>query len=51
MKDVDDDFNVVEHDPLAGGKSVNRRCPNVVVLLQLGFDFVGDCLQLRLRCG
>ena len=43
MKDVDNDLQIIEHDPLAGGKPVNRHGSNGMVLSQTGLNFVCDC--------
>ncbi len=51
MKNVDDDLQVIEHNPLAGRKSVNRHGPNRMILFQARFDFIGDRLELRLGRG
>jgi len=51
MKNVDDDLQVIEHDPLAGRKSVNRHGPNPMILFQARFDFIGDRFELRLGRG
>jgi hypothetical protein len=49
MKDVDNDLQVIEHDPLAGGKPVNRHGSNGMVLSQTRFNLICDCLELGLR--
>jgi hypothetical protein len=33
MKDMDNYLEIIEHDPLAGGKSINRARANTVILL------------------
>ncbi len=43
MKDVDNDLQVIQHDPLAGGKPVNRHRSNGMILSQAGLNFVCDC--------
>src|SRR5205809_5822267 len=48
MKNVDNNLQEVEHDPLAGGKSINRYRPNRMLLSQSCFKFVCDRFQLRL---
>jgi hypothetical protein len=42
MEDVDHDLEIIEHDPLARGESVNRRRAQTVIFLQPRFDFVRD---------
>ncbi len=42
VKDVNHYLQVVEHDPLAGWKSVNRHRSNGMVLSQSCFDFICD---------
>jgi hypothetical protein len=42
MKDVDNDLQIIEHDPLADWKSVNRHGSNGMVLSQTRFNFVCD---------
>jgi len=49
MEDVDDDFEIVEHDPLARRKTVDRGGTQVMIVSQSGLDLVSDRLQLRLR--
>jgi len=49
MEDVDHDFEIVEYDPLARRKTVDRGGPPAVVFSQPRFDFVRDGFQLRLR--
>jgi len=51
MENVDDHLQVIEHDPLAGRKPVDRHRSNRMVLAQSGFNFICDRLELRLRCG
>ena len=51
MKDVDNDLEVIENDPLAGWEPVNRHGSNRVVLSQSGFNFVCDRFKLGLRAG
>jgi hypothetical protein len=51
MEDVNHDFKVIEHDPLAGRKTVNRSSPSSMVFAQARFNFVRDGLQLRLGAG
>jgi len=33
MKDMDNYLEIIEHDPLAGGKSINGGRTNTVILL------------------
>lgn len=33
MKDVDDNLQIIEHDPLAGRETVNGHGPQLVILL------------------
>ena len=49
MKDVDDDLQIIEHDPLAAGEPVNRHGPNGMVLSQTRFNFICNRFELRLR--
>ncbi len=51
MKNVHHDLQIIEHDPLAGGKSVNRHRSRRVLLFQLRFNFTRDRFQLRLGRG
>jgi len=51
VEDVHDHLHVIEHDPLAGGKAIDCRRSNPVILFQLGLDFRGDRFELGLRCG
>jgi hypothetical protein len=46
---VDDDLQVVEHDPLARGETVHRPGTNAVILLHPVFDCACDRLQMRFR--
>ena len=48
MEDVHDHLEVIEHDPLARRKTVNRRGANFVFFPQPRFDFPGDCFEVRL---
>jgi hypothetical protein len=43
VKNVDNDLQIVEHDPLAGWKSVDSYRPYGMVLSQTRFNFVCDC--------
>jgi len=46
---VDDDLHVIEHDPLARGKSVYRHGANAVFVSEPLLDFAGDRFQMRFR--
>ena len=48
MENVDNHLSIIEHHPLAGGKSVNRYRAQRMVLTQPRFDFVRDGFELRL---
>ena len=50
MENVNNNLQIIEHDPLARWKAVNRHRANCMVLSQVGFDFAGDRFQLRLGC-
>ena len=47
MKNVHDHLQIIEHHPLAGGKSVNRHGPQRMILSQSRFNFACD----RFSCG
>jgi hypothetical protein len=49
VEDVDDDFEVIEHDPLTRREPVDRGRPPSVVFAQARFDLVRDGFELRLR--
>ena len=49
VEDVDHDFEIIEHDPLACGKTVNGSRAQAVVFLQSRFDLVRDRFELRFR--
>ncbi len=51
MKDVDDDFEVIEDDPLAGWKAVDRGGAPGVIFAQARFNFIGNRFELRLGTG
>ena len=51
VKDVDNHFEIIEDDPLARWKTVNRRGAQAVVFFQSRLNFIGDRLELRLRSG
>ena len=51
MEDVDNDLEIIEHDPLAGGKTVHGYGFDFVVLLQACRNFTRDRFQLRLGSG
>ena len=42
VKDVDHHLQIIEHDPLAGWKSVNCNGSNGMVFSQACFDFACD---------
>ena len=48
MEDMDDDLQIIEHDPLASRESIDRGCANSVVLLQPRFDLARNRFQMRL---
>jgi hypothetical protein len=48
MKNVHHHLQIIEHDPLAGRKSINRHRFCRVLFFQLAFNFIRDRLQLRL---
>ena len=49
MKDVDNNFEIVEHDPLACRKTVYRAGAQVMIVSQSSLNLTGDRLQLRFR--
>jgi hypothetical protein len=51
MEDVDDDFEVIDHDPLACRKTVDRRRSPAMLVPQSRFDLVGDRFELGLGAG
>ncbi len=51
MEDVDDDFEVIEDDPLTRRKPVDRRSATIVVVSQPRFDLIGYGFKLRLGTG
>ena len=50
MEHVDHDLEIIEHDPLAGGKTVDRRGGDLVIFLQPGLDLAGNRFQVRFGC-
>jgi len=50
MENVHNYLEVIQHDPLARGETVDRRCPDAMILPQLCLYFAGDRLQMWLRC-
>jgi len=48
MEDMDDHLQIIEHDPLAGRKSVDRGRANTVMLFQLRLDLARNRFQMRL---
>lgn len=51
MEDVDDDFEIIEHDPLARRKTVDRARAQFMIVSQSSLNLVGDRFQLRLGRG
>ena len=49
MEDVDDNLQVIEHDPLAGGETVDRRRARAKIFPQPRLDFAGNRFQVRFR--
>ena len=49
MEDVHDHLQVIEHDPLARRKTVDRGRAHLVILAQAGLDLTRDRFQMRLR--
>ena len=49
MEDVNDDFEVIEHDPLARRETVDRGGAQLVIVSQASLNLVGDRFELRLR--
>ena len=47
---MDDNLQVIQDDPLAGGKYVHRDGADTMIVPQSPFDFAGDCLEMRFRC-
>jgi hypothetical protein len=43
VKNVDNDLQVIEHDPLACGKPVDRHGPHGMIFSQTRLNFVCDC--------
>jgi hypothetical protein len=50
MKDVDNDLQIIEHDPLTGRKPVNRHGRMEWSSRKRVSISVRDCFELRLRC-
>lgn len=48
MKNVHDHLQVIEHDPLAGGESIDRHRFDPVILSQACLDLAGDRLEMGL---
>ena len=46
---MDDHLQVIEHDPMAGGKAVDRRRAYAVIFPQPRLDFAGNRFQVRFR--
>ena len=51
MEDVNDDLEIIEHDPLTGWETIDRCGAQPVLLFQSRLNFVGNCFELRLRRG
>jgi hypothetical protein len=52
MEDVDNYFEVIEHDPLTRRKTVHCGRAPAMVFPQSCFNFIGDRFELRFRgCG
>ena len=51
VKDVDHNLEVIEHDPLARRKTVDRCGAPALIFSQPCFNFVRDRFQLRLGTG
>jgi len=49
VKDVNHDFEIIEYDPLARRKTVDRGRAQTVIFLQSRFNFVRDRFELRFR--
>jgi len=47
MEHVNNHLKVIQHDPLARRKAVNRSGGDFVVLFQSRFDLTGNCLEMR----
>lgn len=50
MEDVQNNLEIIHHDPLTRGKPVNGSSSNVVVLAQPHLHITGDRFQMRFRC-
>lgn len=48
MKHVHNDLHVIEHDPLARRKSVNRHWAQIMIDLEPPLNFARDRFQVRL---
>jgi len=48
MEDVNDDLHVIEHDPLARRKSVDRNGAHAMIGFEASFDCAGNGLQVWL---
>ena len=46
---MNDDLQVIEHDPLAGGETVHRDGADIMVGFETVFDLPGDGFEVRLR--
>ena len=44
-------LQVIEHDPLAGGKTVDGYGAQSMVFFEAPFELTGDRFEMRLGCG
>ena len=51
MEDVNDDFEIIEHDPLTGWETIDRCGAQPVLLFQSRLNFVGNRFELWLGRG
>jgi aspartyl-tRNA synthetase len=51
VEDVDYYFEVIEDNPLARRKTVDRGCATIVVVAQARFDLIGNGFELGLGTG
>jgi hypothetical protein len=51
MKDVDHHLQVIEHDPLARRKSIDRHRPDFMFLLEARLNLARNRFQLRFGSG
>jgi hypothetical protein len=50
MKNVHNDLEIIEHDPLTRRETVHRDGTDIVIFFQPCLDFVCDRFQLWLGC-